>query len=619
MSTEYEYKLSVVVLVYNTEAYLEECLNSLVNQTLDNIEIICVNDESKDNSLNILRKYEKKYDNIRVIDQKNAGGANAGNRGLKEAKGEYVAILDSDDVVVEDAYEKLYNKAKETGSYIVTGKPMIYSEGYQHEIVSGHNIWREEKTFIPEDYLDIYYDVFYWNKIFLREFVEKHDIYMIPGKLYADAPMVFRGFNFTNKITITNDFVYYWRKRDQELVSKGDIEDSITKTTKNIKNMKDRLETYYYLKDYFEESGKSYFNKFIKLYMERFFYPIAGILKDEEFKKAYLKELYNILIDIEDIYDNKLTNTYNLYIYFILNNEIDALEDFITLDKNDGTLINEGEKTYWKLKYFRNEKYNIPDELFEIKQLQSNFISIKEIHGDSDYIYINELTIPKSLDISNPKIKLTGLTEKYNLFEDNCYEFDLEEIDKNKFNAKIPIKEIKNINVYNPHLEFKHENRVCSFRLQKIHFIINQDNIEHTTDKIKPYFTKYGNLSLQISKAENLFNINVDEEGIIITEDEGDINYKLFIGTGKKSSIVTFVRNYENKDLEKFKNELELKWKYSLEKNIEYKLYCQLNKDEYLIDTSYFKNYEDKTIIYNNMKIKIWENKDKTISIKMTD
>lgn len=114
MLDDYEYKLSVVVIVYNTEYYLEECLDSLVNQTLDSMEIICVNDGSTDNSLNVLNRYAKKYDNIKVIDQENAGGANAGNRGLKEAKGEYVTLVDSDDMVVEDAYEKMYNKAKET-------------------------------------------------------------------------------------------------------------------------------------------------------------------------------------------------------------------------------------------------------------------------------------------------------------------------------------------------------------------------------------------------------------------------------------------------------------------------------------------------------------------------
>ena len=161
----YEYKLSVVVLVYNTEYYLDDCLGSLVNQTLDDMEIICVNDESTDNSLNILKQYARKYDNITIINQKNQGGAVAGNNGLKIAKGEYVAIIDSDDIVVEDAYEKLYKKAKETDSDIVAGKPVKYVSRYQRQIAYKNNIWDEERTFTVDEFKEIYYDVFYWNKI----------------------------------------------------------------------------------------------------------------------------------------------------------------------------------------------------------------------------------------------------------------------------------------------------------------------------------------------------------------------------------------------------------------------------------------------------------------------
>ena len=199
MAKEYEYKLSVVLIVYNTEEFLEECLDSLVNQTLDDMEIICVNDESTDNSLNILKKYAKKYDNIKIIDQKNQGGAVAGNNGLKQAKGEYVTLLDSDDIVVLDAYEKLYNKAKETDSDIVGGKPAIYFKGHLKEISLKHNIWLKERSINPDNDFDIYYDVFYWDKIYRRELIEKNDIYMIPGKLYADAPLVFKAYFYAKK------------------------------------------------------------------------------------------------------------------------------------------------------------------------------------------------------------------------------------------------------------------------------------------------------------------------------------------------------------------------------------------------------------------------------------
>ena len=388
----YEYKVSVVVLVYNTEYYLHECLDSLVNQTLDDIEIICVNDESTDNSLNILKQYARKYDNITIIDQKNQGGAVAGNNGLKIAKGEYVAIIDSDDVVVEDAYEKLYKKAKETDSDIVAGKPNKFVGKYQREIVFKHNIWDEERTFTVDEFKEIYYDVFYWNKLYRRKLVEEHDIYMIPGKIYADVPLVFRAYSFADKISIIPDVVYYWRRRDQEDIIKGNSDTSISKSLQDIPNMRDRLSTFYYAKEYFEEAGmEKYFNYAIKTYMERFFYPIKGILKDETFKWEYLKEMKSILSNIDDIYDNDLDKRYNIFFYFILNDMDKELEDFLNIDLFERSTVTRDGKVYWNLKYFDNPEYNIPDELFEIKKIEDNFINIDEISADSKYIYFNNI------------------------------------------------------------------------------------------------------------------------------------------------------------------------------------------------------------------------------------
>ena len=92
-------KVSVIIPIYNVENYLEECLDSIVNQTLKDIEIICVNDGSTDNSLDIINKYAAKDDRITVIDQENGGHAVATNRGMDLAKGKYLYLMDSDDFV----------------------------------------------------------------------------------------------------------------------------------------------------------------------------------------------------------------------------------------------------------------------------------------------------------------------------------------------------------------------------------------------------------------------------------------------------------------------------------------------------------------------------------------
>jgi len=104
-------KVSVIVPVYNVEKYLGKCLDSLIGQTLKDIEIICINDGSTDNSLSILEKYAKQDSRIKIINQENQGIANTRNKSIKLAQGEYIGFVDSDDWVSCDFFEKLYNAA----------------------------------------------------------------------------------------------------------------------------------------------------------------------------------------------------------------------------------------------------------------------------------------------------------------------------------------------------------------------------------------------------------------------------------------------------------------------------------------------------------------------------
>ena len=108
MSANSHYDISIIVPVFNTEPYLQECIDSLTNQTKDNIEIILVNDGSKDRSREIILQNLKRYDNITFVDQENKGVCIARNAGLKVAKGDYIGWLDSDDFLKPDALEKLY-------------------------------------------------------------------------------------------------------------------------------------------------------------------------------------------------------------------------------------------------------------------------------------------------------------------------------------------------------------------------------------------------------------------------------------------------------------------------------------------------------------------------------
>ena len=105
-------KVSVIVPVYNVEDYLCECLDSLITQTLSDIEIICINDGSTDNSLEILTNYSKRDSRIKIITQENKGLSSARNRGFEFINGKYTYFIDSDDILKSDALEKLYNLAE---------------------------------------------------------------------------------------------------------------------------------------------------------------------------------------------------------------------------------------------------------------------------------------------------------------------------------------------------------------------------------------------------------------------------------------------------------------------------------------------------------------------------
>ena len=113
------HKVSIIVPVYNVEKYLKRCINSLINQTLQDIEIIVVDDGSTDNSGQIIKEYQEKNSNIKYYKKENGGLSDARNYGMKYAPSEYIAFLDSDDFVDKTMYEKMYNKAiEENADYV---------------------------------------------------------------------------------------------------------------------------------------------------------------------------------------------------------------------------------------------------------------------------------------------------------------------------------------------------------------------------------------------------------------------------------------------------------------------------------------------------------------------
>lgn len=231
-------KVSVVVPVYNVEDYLEKCLDSLINQTLKDIEIICVNDGSTDNSKEILEKYAKNDLRIRVITQDNAGLSVARNTGIKEALGEYIAFLDSDDYVDYDFYEKLYEAALGNQADISIG--CIVRENNKKKKYLVKYSKQENYETIKEKYKAAHVPeyCFVWNKIYSSKIFRELNIEFIIGRTYEDMPFTSDVLECASKVvTVPNTYYHYIIR-----------ENSIIKTDSD-KKRADKLLSYRYLID----------------------------------------------------------------------------------------------------------------------------------------------------------------------------------------------------------------------------------------------------------------------------------------------------------------------------------------------------------------------------------
>jgi glycosyltransferase involved in cell wall biosynthesis len=223
--------VSIIVPVYNVEKYLEKCLESIINQTLKNLEIICVNDGSTDNSLQILEDYAKKDQRIKIINKKNRGSGAAKNTGMKNASGEYIGFVDSDDWVDLAMFEKLYDRAKSQKSDMVMCPIYIYdnvNQGSEYDL-SYFNL-----DCFNEDFDDAFdytktkefffkISVTPTNKIYRTKFL--HDICakFPEGLIFEDNPFFYKTFLNARNVSLIRDFLYFYRvNRSNSVMSKAD-------------------------------------------------------------------------------------------------------------------------------------------------------------------------------------------------------------------------------------------------------------------------------------------------------------------------------------------------------------------------------------------------------------
>ena len=181
-------KLSIIIPIYNTEKYLSLCLNSIINQTLKNIEIICVDDGSTDNSIKILKHYQEKDKRLIIISQKNKGSGIARNRGINISRGEYIGFMDSDDMYPNNyILEFMLNKCIKNNVYICGGGMKFFKERNKRIILSKNKLFFFKDEGII-NYIDYQFDFGYYRFLFNANFIKKNKIFFPNYLRYQDPP-----------------------------------------------------------------------------------------------------------------------------------------------------------------------------------------------------------------------------------------------------------------------------------------------------------------------------------------------------------------------------------------------------------------------------------------------
>lgn len=233
-------KVSVIIPVYNVENYIERCLDSALNQTLQDIEIIVVNDGSTDSSKEKIESYMQKYEGkIKYLEKENGGLSSARNFGMPHATGEYIAFLDSDDYIELNAYEEMYNLAKNEDADMVECDFIWEYPNKQKQDVG--EIYSNKKEMLEKA------RVVAWNKLIKSQIIEEHKIEFPTGLRYEDVEFFYKLVPYLNKVSFVKKCFIHYTQREDSLANTQNTK------TREIFTVLDNVIFYYKEKNLYDE------------------------------------------------------------------------------------------------------------------------------------------------------------------------------------------------------------------------------------------------------------------------------------------------------------------------------------------------------------------------------
>ena len=308
-------KVSVIVPIYNVEKYLEKCINSLLSQTLEDIQIILVNDGSKDNSGTIAKKYaERNKDKVIYVEKENGGLSDARNYGLKYATGDFVAFLDSDDYIEKNAYEEMYNKAiEENADYVECDFIWEYPNKAKIDKQYKYQNKKEMLNFVR---------VVAWNKLIKRSLIIEHNLEFPKGLRYEDVEFTYKLIPYINKFAyVDKPFIHYIQRE-------GSIANVQNERTAEIFTVLDEVIEFYKKNNIYEEYKEELEYNYARYLLCSSLKRMCKI-KDKKTRKELLQKTWkklncnfpnwkkNRILSTVNIDKNKYMKTINKFTYKI--------------------------------------------------------------------------------------------------------------------------------------------------------------------------------------------------------------------------------------------------------------------------------------------------------------
>ncbi|MBE6786819.1 MAG: glycosyltransferase family 2 protein [Ruminococcaceae bacterium] len=464
-----QYPISVILISYNTALYIEECLKSIFSQDLENFELIIIDNASSDGTTDIIKNYITGKQNVTFIENKeNLGGSIAGNTGIKMAKGEYVYLMDSDDIMPQGALKALYESAVKTNSDVVIGRAKSLIEGEIRNIK--FNFYN-----IPYCYTGTYKNIkkckellispFYWGRIYRTKLLLEHNVFMPENFMFSDMYLNSKALRYAKNITVIEHLSYIWRRFKTQ-----DSHVSITSPKNQKRLFNDRLDCYYKCEEIFSGSSYKKLLRTTRFYnLVRLFLLAKYTTKSEHFAQKYYKKMRKYLhffsrkqiINYLQLVNCKYLNIKNKTLCFLI--KAKRFDEYLQISNKDFNF-----ETELKGKYLVVKKDNRPKGVpfWFLRELPSapNCCTVSNLQETNDS-YIFSFCIKSQSKASYKLARIIVVDSIGN----EIYLTNPKKHGANKYNFAIPKEISQNLESsknYYINVEFLYNYNFCNFNLQ---------------------------------------------------------------------------------------------------------------------------------------------------------